>query len=641
MTAVIPWVGADGEPEEPSKARAFLERQTLPTPGGIARSAHWWATEGSKGAGALVLKAPYLALLELRPIFRGLGRILGGWSRWCAAADLAGRLTEAESKSEKAALSLESAKSGRRKMSLALFLLLTGGGTWAYFAYPLYLALAGIVLVLVCDAVGRMGTEKVTALPPPMRTVLKEGVPLSQVTAAIVDTMLREGLEVGISRELRYDASRHEYRMQISCLDELKPEHLRAIERGIGADDHTIRNLATGTATVRELVIRDGDPLAVVPQPEWIDDATIAQPLEVGVSVTEQPFAMTFAGVHTAIIGRTGSGKTKGMLWAIIDRLVACRDVVLYGVDLAGGPALPMWRGCIQRSAYNPEDAQVLLDAVCAEIDRRMDILRELAENDIAEDDQDEWASNLGPALVVVIDEFALVAEQNGEKGKADLMVRVEKVLRLGRKCWVTLCLATQKAGNSDLGSTVAAAQIGLKILMSCTERDTTLMLGTEMRDAGWAPHMLQPATEGSLRDAGKAYVYGPAHHTPDVYRSFAPMTPGEVKRRARQRIEDGLPSLHGRRGELEVIEACELPTILADVEKAFAEAGNPDKLATAELLGWLDDNGYELDAKKLADQLRPLGLRPNARWRPAPGVDSIRGYLLSDLHDALEKFDG
>lgn len=641
MTSVVPYSPASGpdEPERSPKVRQFLERQTLPSPARVKQSARWWATEGSKGVGALALKAPYLALAELRPIFRGLIRITGGWARWCGVAESAEAIRVAEG-SDRGKLDdrYQTRKSGRRKLSLLVLLLLVGGGWWAYFAYPLYLLLAGIVFVVACDAVGRASGEKTTSLPPPMRTILKEGVPLSQISAAVVDTMLREGLEIGIARGLRFDAARHEYRMQISCLDELKPEHLRAIERSLGAADHSIRNLATDTATVRELVIRDGDPLAEVPLPDFIPtgSVSIADPLDLGASVTDTPFAVTFAGVHTAIIGRTGSGKTKGMLWAVIDRLVACHDVVLFGIDLAGGPALPMWRGCIQRTAYNPQAAAVVLAKACAEIDLRMNVLRELAENDNPDDDQDEWASNLGPALVVVVDEFALVAEQNGEKGKADLMNPVEKILRLGRKVWVTLIVATQKAGNSDLGSTVAAAQIGNKILMSCTERDTTLMLGTEMRDAGWAPHLLKPATEGAVRDAGKAYVSGPAHHTADIYRSYAPMAPGEVKRRARQRLADGLPYLDGRD---DAVDVAEVPPILVAVEQAFADAGNPEWIATVDLLPAVQAQGFpELTENALSSGIPVDKNEPGSRKR-RPGEKNVRqGYLLTSIRKAMDQ---
>lgn len=643
MTSVIPYPAASDEPEDfrPSKIRAHLERQALPSPARVAQSARWWATDGSKGVGVLLLKLPLLALFELKPIFRGLGRLLVGFSRWIAVTDHAERLTGADDKTQKAAERLESRKEGRRRLTLVMLVVLAGVIWWAAVVHPEYLILAGIIFVALCDGAGRRGQVTTKSLPPPMRTILKEGVPLSQITAAVVDTLLREGLEIGVSMPMRYDASRHEYRLQISSLDELKPEHLRAIERGIGADDYTVRNLATGTATVREIVIRDGDPLASVPQPEWIDTGTrsITQALDLGVSMGDVPFELTFAGAHTRVVGATGSGKTSWFLRTLLDRLSACRDCTIWGIDITNGPELPLWRGVIQRRAMTVDEAEALLDAAIAEIDRRGKILTSFAEDDDeANDHITEWEPSLGPALVIVVDEFAMLAEYNGKSGKTDLLTRCEQVVRTGRKTHVSMCMLTQRTGNADFGSQTMSTQCAQSVMLACSPSDTVTMVGVERRDMGYAPHLLSPGVEGDPRDAGKAYLDSPRHRVPDIFRCYLPLSAGEVKRRARQRIADGLPSLHGGRSELAVIEAAEVPVILADVEQAFADAGNPDKLATADLLAWLNSNDYDLDAKKLADQLRPLELRPNARWRPAPGVDSIRGYNLADVRDALRR---
>jgi hypothetical protein len=631
VTAVVPV----------SKVRAHLERQQLPSPARIAQQAHWWSTDGAKGAGVLLLKLPLLVVFELRPIFRGLGRVLSGWASWCAAADHAERLTGADDKTQKAAERLESRKEGRRRLSLIVFVVLVGVTWWAVVVHPEYLVVAGFVVVAVLDWAGRRGQTTVESLPPPLRVVLKEGVPLSQITASLLATFEREGIEVGVDQPLRYDAGRSDYRILVSCRDEITAEHLRALERGIGASDHTIRLLATGIATVRELVIRDGDPLAEVPQPDWIPTGTRSiesGALDLGESMTEVPFALDFAGVHIRIVAGTGGGKTAWFLRNCIDRLSSCRDAVLWGVDITAGPELPLWRAVIQRRAFTPEDAEELLTAALVEIDRRAKILAGFAaDDDPSNDDITEWCSQLGPWLVIVIDEFSTLAEYNGKPaGELDLLKLAKQIIRTGRKHGVSLVMFAQRTGTEDFGSTVMSTQAGTAIVGPCDMTDTVNVFGKDRRDQGYAPHLLTPGTKESANDAGKCYVDSPRHRTADLYRAYAPLSAGEVKRRARQRIADGLPSLHGGRAELAVIEAAEVPVILADVEQAFADAGNPDKLATADLLAWLNSTDYDLDAKKLADQLRPLELRPNARWRPAPGVDSIRGYNLADVRDAL-----
>src|SRR5690606_5521092 len=139
-----------------------------------------------------------------------------------------------------------------------------------------------------------------------------------------------------------------------------------------------------------------------------------------------------FAGTHVAVVGMTGSGKSKSVLWSMIDRISVCRDAVIWGIDLAQGPALPMWRGVIQRRAFTPAHADELLDAAIAEIERRMRVLTAIAEDDDPDNDTDEWHSGLGPALVVVADEFALIAEHDGTRGRADLLGKFEQIVRTG-----------------------------------------------------------------------------------------------------------------------------------------------------------------------------------------------------------------
>lgn len=493
------------------------------------------------------------------------------------------------------------------------------------------------------DALGRR-RDTDTPLPGPKRTVLAEGVPLRQLTASVLD-VLDQQVDTpdafGVDRPMVWDQGRQEYILRVSSTFRIDPDHLRAVERHIGAADYAVRCLPTDTATVRELRIRRGDPLAHVPPPPPLEpgSSSVADPLEVGVSLSEVPLALSLAGVHVGLVGATGAGKSKSALWAIIDRLSVCRDAVIWGVDLARGPALPMWRGVIQRAAYTIPDAERLLAAAIAEIDRRMTVLTAIAEDDDPDNDVDEWHSGLGPALVVVVDEFALLAEQDGKTGRADLLGMAQQIIRTGRKVWVSLIMGTQKTGNSDFGSAVMQTQVGVWVLMACAERDTVHTVGVERRDRGWTPHHLLPAVEGDTRDAGKAFVLAPAHRTPDLYRFFAPLPVSEVKRRARQRETAGLPRLHGDTTPGES-EAVVVPAVLAAVEAAFAARGNPERLSTAELVAWLRErHDPTITEKGLALALRPLGVqRARSRWRPTPDANAVRGYLRADVEAALRR---
>ena len=646
---ILPFPSDDSEPDEqrpggelavphearPGWLRGWLERQPpLPSPTRVKQQAHWWVFDGSKKIGCFLLRSPLLAIKEAVPIGCGLGRLLSGWARWVAVADHAATVPAAEGTAKaNHADKVETRRSSRRRVSLIVVVVMAGATWWAVEEHPGYVALTGVGVACVCDVVGRRGVKKVVTLPAPIKTVRGEGVPLSQITATIVNVALREGLEIGIAQPMRYDAGRREYRVTVTCLDEIKPEHLRAFERGTGFADHTIRNLATDIATVRELVIRDGDPLAEFTERPWIGtgSATIAQPLDLGVSLTEVPFALTFAGVHVKCVGASGSGKTKWFLRTLIDRLSACHDCVIWGIDLTNGPELPLWRGVIQRVAYTPEDAETLLDAVLVEIGRRGKVLSAFAEDDDPDNDVDEWNSTLGSALVIVVDEFSILAAYDGKGDKPDLLGKCETVVRTGRKHWVSMIMLTQKTGNSDFGSQTMTSQCATAVMLACDPRDTVTMVGVERRDMGYAPHMLAPGVEGDPRDAGKAYLDSPAHRTPDIYRAYAPGTTAEVKRRARQRIADGLPQL-GAVPEDGVIDATEVPPILAAVERAFHDAGTPEWMATVELLAAIRSEFPTLNETTLVAAIK------KPRNRRHVGGRQLRGYLYASIRSAMEE---
>lgn len=630
------------------RVRGWLERQPpLPSSTHIAQRVHWWRTDGLKKIGALVVRSPVLLFCEAVPICRGLSRILGVYARWVMVADYDDTISAAEGNTRtKHAAEVRKYRSNNRRLSAIAFVVLGGTSWWGIEEHPGYMILTGIGIACICDVVGRRGTTKTDpALPPADRMILREGVPLYQITTGLITTAQREGLKIGIAKEMRYDAARREYRLSISCQDEIKPDHLRAFERGIGAADHTIRNLATDVATIRELVIRDGDPLAEYAERSWIDTGSmsITESLDMGVSLSDVPFALTFAGVHVKCVGSSGSGKTKWFLRTLIDRLSACRDCVIWGIDLNQGEELPLWRRVIQRVAYLPEDAEEVLDAAIDEITRRGKILAAFAADDDPNNNVDGWNSNLGPALTVVVDEFSLLAAYDGKNGKLNLLGKCETVVRIGRKYWVSMIMLTQKTGNSDFGSTVMVSQCATSVMLACSPADTVTMVGVERRDMGYAPHLFSPGVEGDARDAGKCFLESPRHRTPDIYRAYAPGTNAEVKRRAQQRIADGLPDLHGRDTEPDdVVEAQEVPTILVNFEQAFTDSGNPKRLHTADLLEWLNGHGYDLDGKRLSDMLRPapICLKPSIhRWRKNGKGESLRGYYLADVREALGRF--
>ena len=66
-----------------------------------------------------------------------------------------------------------------------------------------------------------------------------------------------------------------------------------------------------------------------------------------------------FARLHGIFGGTTGSGKSGG-LNVLMGNLVACRDVVVWAIDLKKGMELGPWESCIDRLATTPEQAVAL-----------------------------------------------------------------------------------------------------------------------------------------------------------------------------------------------------------------------------------------------------------------------------------------
>lgn len=615
----------------------------------------WWGPRAAR----VVARLPKLALLELGPVLRGVGRVAVAWAEWRGLVELADAARQAEgSKRADAQKAVERQRSARTWGSL---LVLVGAAVGSWFlatTEPTWAIGVAVLLLAVFDAIGRRGRVKTEAPPlPAMPAVLGSDVPLQQIQRSILAVFDREGFEeasVRVARPLCWDAARQEYRLSLATADAIKPEHLRAVERAIGARDFAVRALATETAQVRDLVVRIGDPLAVPAPRPFIPTGTrsITQGVELGVSMTEVPFVLPAAGVHARHVAGTGGGKTKWQMRAAIDALSACHDVVLGGIDITNGPELSLWRGVIQYRGLDVAGAEAVLDKALAEIDRRAKILTAFAEDDDPDNDVDEWHSGLGPAFVVFVDEFALTAVFNGKgdyKDEPNLLAKAEQIVRTGRKHWVSLWMYTQKTGNDDFGSTTMGSQCAVTVAGPCEGPDTLRMFGLERRDAGYAPHLLAPGVEGDIRDAGKVYVDSPMHRTPDLYRCYAPGTTSEVKRRARQRLADGLPTLDGRgnrSGVVDELDAVEVPVVLGAVETVFATRGWPERITTGELVAALREDGVAMpgdgddvaaDGRWLAEQLRPDGLRPrDNRWSPTPGANAVRGYYADDVRAAI-----
>lgn len=174
---------------------------------------------------------------------------------------------------------------------------------------------------------------------------------------------------------------------------------------------------------------------------------------------------------HSLIVGKTGAGKS-GLLHSLMSWLVPCRDVLLLGVDMAGGATLGVWRRAFALPvATDAASAIAILQKVLAIIKIREEKLAERGET------MDEGADEFQPTeeepwVVLTIDEFPdLLAEAEGveklnSEGKVEGNMRRAAILLLGRiakkarKCGIRLIFATQNGTKEDVGSKEMQAQL-------------------------------------------------------------------------------------------------------------------------------------------------------------------------------------
>jgi hypothetical protein len=276
-----------------------------------------------------------------------------------------------------------------------------------------------------------------------------------------------------------------------------------AIESGLGTHRNAVRVAPTpdDLANRCELRILDRDPHADAVPWHRPSVTSITQPVDLGPFEDAEPCRVLFLRRHALIGGTTGSGKSGG-LNVLLANLVACRDVVIWAIDLKGGMELKPWEACLDRLATTPEAASTLLADAVAILLARADSLASVGRR--------EWhPSPQAPALVVVIDEYAELAEQAPEA-----MTHTDTVARLGRAVAVTLIAATQRPTQKVMGQGAVRSQMDIRICFRVRERrDVDLILGQGMLTAGWNAHVLNAP--------GKFLISAPGHDIPRRARAY------------------------------------------------------------------------------------------------------------------------
>ena len=276
-----------------------------------------------------------------------------------------------------------------------------------------------------------------------------------------------------------------------------------AIESGLGTFRGAVRVYPTpdDLANRCEIRVLDVDPHAgSIPWP-GPSVTSITQPIDLGPFEDASPCRAIFAGRHGLLGGATGSGKSGG-LNVLMGSLVACRDTVIWAIDLKKGMELMPWQSCIARLATTPEQAMTLLRDAVAILEARAEFLATAGKR--------TWPiSTHMPALVIIIDEYAELADE-----APDAMHDTDSIARLGRAVAVTLIAATQRPTQKAMGQGAVRSQMDLRICFRVRERkDVDLVLGQGMLRAGWDAH--------SLNAPGKFLISAPEHDTPKRARAY------------------------------------------------------------------------------------------------------------------------
>jgi S-DNA-T family DNA segregation ATPase FtsK/SpoIIIE len=278
---------------------------------------------------------------------------------------------------------------------------------------------------------------------------------------------------------------------------------LPAIESGLGTFRGAARVVPTpdDLANRFELRILDKDPHADAITWPGPSISSITEPVDLGPFEDAAPVKVLFLRRHALFGGATGAGKSGG-LNVLMGNLTACRDVVIWAIDLKRGMELGPWASCIARLATTPAEARALLADAVAVLDGRAEDLAAMGLR-VWEPSPDR------PALVILVDEYAELAE-NAPDAAAD----ADSIARRGRAVAVTLVAATQRPTQKAMGQGALRSQMDVRVCFRVRERrDVDLILGQGMLAAGWQAH--------TLKAPGKFLISAPEHDTPRRARAF------------------------------------------------------------------------------------------------------------------------
>lgn len=643
----------DGQPYEPPKWLQRVEDQSLVfAPKRLAAHVRYFTHRGLwlKALGHYTTRGVKGVIYQVVPLAAGAGKLVDCLYGFTQALDHKEAIKHAAGTTHapRAAERYANTKAWRKRILVIAGVSLVILGLWLGLFHPYAGGVAGIGALGALWTWGNLGRRAEDA--PYKLTPLVDGVPSSVVKQDVKTILAEEGYDENITvSSVVFAPDKHEYVIYVVAATDIKPELLRQLERRLQAPPNSARIVInTRNSADRAIHIRTRNPLASVPVAPWITTGTVSgwQPLDLGLSNDpSSPYRLVLVMRHLLIVGRTRSGKTTVHINNMIDRLSACRDVLPCAGSLVKSAVFDAWRSVLYRKAENVAEMEDMLLWALAQIQKRDRILKDIASDDDPTNDVDKWTPELGPAIVLILDELPELVEYDGtgaHKDDPNLLEMVKRIVRTGAGLGVSVIMGVQATGNQDWGSSVLMKQVSITIIGPCTEDDTVQLLGKAKRDQGYAPHLLRAADEHNHNDAGMAVIDGPGFGS-DYVRGYAPFP---VKARAMKREQEWAKL--GGRPELvddpaDVIEAQEAPPAMSALDAAFRYY-EASILSTAAIIEFANSRGERWTPKSLADALKAES--PGVSLAPRPGhcavkKKSLRGYYREDLTKAWRAHDG
>lgn len=276
-------------------------------------------------------------------------------------------------------------------------------------------------------------------------------------------------------------------------------DKLPSIESGFGIRPGSARALPDENRADRFILrVVENDPHANPISWAGPNIESVCRPLELGLFEDGRAVRVSLLRRNALIGGIVGSGKS-GIVNVILAILTACRDAVIWGVDLKGGMELGPWAACLDRLATTTTQTTALFRDAVEELDRRADHL--------AAQGSRLWEPTpADPALIIVVDEYAEMPEEAQQYA--------DSLARRGRAVAVNLLAATQRPTQSAMGGKSVRSQMDVRICLRVRERrDVDLILGQGAFNTGWHAH--------TLTQPGVFLISSPEHGAPERARAY------------------------------------------------------------------------------------------------------------------------